>query len=195
MDKPLRIIALGDSLTTGYQSPVPENPDGESTPYGGFLQILLEESAEIIVRGVNGELTGEMAVRLGTEVIPLRPDYVVILGGANDVGWGGRPQEIMRNLVAMYERARAADITPVAVTLPSIRGADSLIPPRRTLSRLILDYCRVKPQPFVDLFTATAEPETLRLAEEFSNDGLHLTTEGYRLLAVLLYEQVFKPAR
>jgi acyl-CoA thioesterase I len=195
MDKPLRIITLGDSLTTGYQSPAPENPDGESTPYGGFLQRLLGESAEIMIRGVNGELTAEMAVRLKTDVIPLRPDYVVILGGANDVGWGGRPQEIMRNLVAMYERARAADIRPVAVTIPSIRGADSLIPPRRILSRLILDYCRAKPQPFVDLFTATAEPETLRLAEEFSNDGLHLTTEGYRLLAGLLYEQVFSPVR
>jgi lysophospholipase L1-like esterase len=45
----------------------------------------------------------------------------------------------------------------------------------------------------VDLFTATAEPEKLRLAERYSNDGLHLTTEGYRLLAELLYRQVFKP--
>lgn len=194
MSKPLRIIALGDSLTTGCQSPTAENPDGDSTPYGEFLQKRLGAWAEVLVRGVNGELTGPMAMRLGRDVIPLRPDYVVILGGANDVGWGVPPQEIMRNLVAMYERARGAGIKPVAVTIPSIRGADSLIRPRQLLSRLILDYCKANPQPFVDLFAATAEPETPRLAERYSNDGLHLTTEGYYLLAELLYEQVFKSA-
>jgi lysophospholipase L1-like esterase len=43
----------------------------------------------------------------------------------------------------------------------------------------------------VDLFTASSEPETFRLAQEYSNDGLHLTTEGYRLLADLLYDKVF----
>ena len=193
MVKPLRIITFGDSLTVGFQSSTAENPRGVSTPYGRFLQECLGDSAEVLVRGVNGELTGEMAMRLGRDIIPLRPDYVVILGGANDVGWGAPPQEIMRNLVAMYERARGAGITPVAVTIPSIRGADSLIRPRQILSRLILDYCKAKPQPFVDLFTATAEPETLRLAERYSNDGLHLTTEGYRLLAKLLCDQVFKP--
>ncbi len=44
--------------------------------------------------------------------------------------------------------------------------------------------------PLVDLFTATSEPETGLLAERYSNDGLHLTTDGYRLLATLLYERV-----
>jgi lysophospholipase L1-like esterase len=31
----------------------------------------------------------------------------------------------------------------------------------------------------------------MRLAAVYSNDGLHLTTDGYRKLATLLYEQVF----
>jgi len=44
----------------------------------------------------------------------------------------------------------------------------------------------------VDLFTATAESGSQRLAAPHSNDGLHLTTAGYELLARLLYEQVFK---
>ena len=43
----------------------------------------------------------------------------------------------------------------------------------------------------VDLFTATADPVTHQLAAPYSNDGLHLTTAGYRLLARLLYDQVF----
>ena len=195
----MKIVTFGDSLTVGFQSPSAEYPDGISTPYGQFLQKLLGPSAEVIVSGLNGELTGEMAMRLGRDVIAAKPDYVVILGGANDLGWNARPAEIMRNLITMYERCRGASIQPVAVTVPSIRGADSLIPPRQALNRLIAEYCQAKPQPMVDLFHATAEPDiprpaddysVPRLAADYSNDGLHLTTAGYRLLADLLYRDV-----
>ena len=64
---------------------------------------------------------------------------------------------------------------------------------RMSLNRTIADYCASKSLACVDLFAATAEPDTLLLAPEFSNDGLHLTTEGYRCLARLLYDQVFAP--
>jgi len=195
MTRPLRIVTFGDSLTVGYQSPTPRNPRGEATPYGGFLQERLGGSAKVLVRGVNGELTGEMAMRLGSDVLPLRPDYVVILGGTNDLGWGAEPRDVMRNLVAIYERVRRSGAQPVAVTIPSILGFDDAIPPRQTLNRLIQDYSRTTTQPAVDLFTATADPETLRLAEAYSNDGLHLTTEGYRLLSDLLYQEVFSARR
>lgn len=165
---------------------------GKPTPYGRFLKELIGNSVEIIIKGVSGELTGEMVLRLDRDVISKRPDYVVILGGANDLGWGAHPSEIMRNLVMMYERARSESIQPVSVTIPSIRGYDPLIPPRQVLNNLMIEYCKSKQQSFVDLFMATAEPETLRLAEKYSNDGLHLATEGYRLLAGLLYNEVFK---
>ncbi|HXZ24705.1 MAG TPA: GDSL-type esterase/lipase family protein, partial [Nitrospiria bacterium] len=173
----MRIVTFGDSLTVGYQTPSDANPDGEPTPYGQWVQELIGPSAEVIVSGVNGELTGEMAFRLARDVIAVKPDVAVILGGSNDLGWHAQPAAIMRNLVTMYERCRSAGIAPVAVTVPSIRGADTLIPARRALNQLILDYGRSRPQLAVDLFTATAEPETHRLAELYSNDGLHLTTE------------------
>jgi len=192
MNRPLKIITFGNSLTVGYQSPSPQNPMGKPTPYGRFLKELIGNSVEIVIKGTSGELTGAMVIRLDRDVISKRPDYVIILGGSNDLGWGAHPSEIMRNLVTMYERARSASIQPVSVTIPSIRGFDPLIPPRHVLNNLIIEYCQAKQLPFVDLFTATSEPETLRLAEKYSNDGLHLTTEGYRLLAELLYNEVFK---
>jgi len=192
MNRAFKIMTFGDSLTLGTQSPSSQNPTGKPTPYGRFLRELLGDAAEVLIQGVNGELTAEMVMRLNRDVISQRPDYAVILGGTNDLGWGGHPQEVMRNLATIYERVRSAGIQPVAVTVPSIRGFDRLIPPRQVLNRLIIEYCQTKQQHFVDLFAATAEPETLRLAEPYSNDGLHLTTEGYRLLAELLYNEVFK---
>ena len=65
---------------------------------------------------------------------------------------------------------------------------------RCQLNALIEDYAVSTHLAWVDLFTATADPETRQLAAQYSNDGLHLTTAGYRLLARLLYNQVFANA-
>jgi lysophospholipase L1-like esterase len=153
------------------------------------------------VSGVCGELTGEMVMRFRRDILERRPRFVVLLGGTNDLGWNAQPQEIMRNLVQMFEQALAAGITPVAVTVPSIRMDGALesgsrqwfedhIRRRVVLNRLLLDYAAGKGIACADLFTATAEPESLALAARYSNDGLHLTTEGYRTLAALVYECV-----
>lgn len=190
----LRIVAFGDSLTVGYQSPTPEYPEGRTTPYGRFLLERMGDGAEVIIQGVNGELTEAMLLRLERDALDFGPNFVVILGGTNDLGWGIPPDDVSQNLVSMYKHVRSKGIHPVAVTVPSIRGFDDAIPQRRTLNTLIVDYCRMESQAYVDLFTATAEPKTLRLAEQYSNDGLHLTTEGYRLLAERLYHDVFKPS-
>lgn len=185
-----RIVAFGDSLTTGFQSPSGKNPEGEATPYGAFLQEMLMETATVIVRGVNGELTDDMLMRLGRDVLPRDPDVVIVLGGANDLGWGARPEDIMRNLSGIYGKIRAKGALAVAVTVPSMRGMDSMIPGRRALNRLIIDHCRENGIPCVDLFAATSEQDSGRLKAEFSNDGLHMSTEGYRLVARMVNEVI-----
>lgn len=201
-DIPL-IICFGDSLTAGYQSPSLVNPTGRATPYGRMLENLLGSRAQIVISGICGELTGEMAMRFRSDVLDRRPRYVVILGGSNDLGCGAVPHEIMRNLLKMYETAQAAGIIPVPVTVPSIRipdadGADAVvwlrhhISGRQILNQLILDYARLKHLRTLNLFEATADPQSLQLEARYSNDGLHLTTEGYQLCATQLYEQIFR---
>lgn len=202
------IVCFGDSLTAGYQSPTSEYPAIRETPYGAFLQERLGACATVSVSGLCGELTSEMVARFPRDVIALKPASVVILGGTNDLGCMVPPEEIMRNLASMYDAALAAGAQPVAVTVPSIRitgdiGAgddrawlDGHIQRRHELNGLILRACRERSLPCVDFFAATQEPGSGWLAQPYSNDGLHLTTEGYRRLAWLLYEEVFsRPAR
>ena len=200
------IVCFGDSLTAGFQSPTPANPTGTETPYGRFLQELTGPSVRVSVSGICGELTGEMAMRFRSAVLVHQPAYVVILGGTNDLGWNAAPADIMRNLLKMYGLAAAAGIQPVPVTVPSIRVGDDLrseeecrwfaqhLDRRHQLNGLILRYAESKRLAVFDLFAATAEPETQQLAALYSNDGLHLTTDGYRLVAELLYDQVFAKA-
>lgn len=200
------IICFGDSLTAGFQSPTLDNPQGVETPYGQFLQELTGPSVRVSVSGICGELTGEMAMRFRSAVLAHQPAYVVMLGGTNDLGWNAVPADIMRNLLKMYELAAAAGIKPVPVTVPSIRVGDDLqseegrrwfaehLDRRHQLNSSILRYAESKGLAAFDLFTATAEPETQQLAALYSNDGLHLTTAGYRLIAERLYRDVFAVA-
>lgn len=198
------IICFGDSLTAGFQSPTPEHPAGQETPYALFLQERLGPSVDIRISGICGELTSEMAMRFRRDVLEHRPAHVVILGGTNDLGWNARPSDIMKNLVKMYELARASQIVPVPVTVPSVRidvteggpdaraWLDQHLERRLVLNGSIREYAASKHLTCIDLFTATTDPQTSQLAAPYSNDGLHLTTAGYRLLARLLDEEVFR---
>jgi len=149
---------------------------------------------QVRVSGVCGELTGEMVLRFRHDVLAHRPAYVALLGGTNDLGWNAAPSEIMRNLVKMYEQAFAAGAVPIPITVPSIRVEGNEgdqkgqvwvaghVARRLQLNALIQQYATSKAIAHVDLFTATAEPETGQLAAIYSNDGIHLTTAGYRKL-------------
>lgn len=193
---PISIICFGDSLTAGYQSPTPDVPYIHETPYGAFLQERLGAQATVTSSGVCGEVTTEMVQRFPRDVLGKSPDYVVILGGTNDLGCHTPPGEIFDRLRTLYSRAQAVHIQPVAVTVPSIRiEADpasewvtEFVSQRHHLNRLIAEHCRDENLPCVDLFTATAERQTGLLALPYSNDGLHLTTAGYQKMADLLYE-------
>ncbi|MGQ0810353.1 MAG: SGNH/GDSL hydrolase family protein [Nitrospiraceae bacterium] len=196
------IVCFGDSLTAGFQSPTRESFQLD-TPYGMFLQELLGTTAHVAVSGICGEVTGEMAKRFRRDVLDHRPHSVIILGGTNDLGGNTQPSDIMPNLVNMYESALGAGIHVVPVTVPSLRVDGDLggfdgeqwladhISRREMLNHLILAYAASKQLACIDLFAATAEPKSLQLDAQYSNDGLHLTTEGYRLLAKLAYDRVF----
>jgi acyl-CoA thioesterase-1 len=186
------ILCFGDSLTAGFQSPSTENPNAIAAPYGRVLEEFLRDRAVVLISGICGERTGEMLDRFRRVVVEPKPTFAVILGGTNDLGWDISPDRVVRNLQMMFALASAGGIQPIAVTVPSIRGLDRYIPGRRELNKLLTQLCSREKIPCVDLFTATAEAGTGRLAAEYSNDGLHLTTAGYRLIAALLYEQVFK---
>jgi acyl-CoA thioesterase-1 len=183
-------MCFGDSLTAGFRAPTADDPIPGDAPYGAFLQDRVRGRADVKISGVCGERTVEMVERFAGDVVALKPWLTIILGGTNDLGWRLAPREIFQNLQAMYARAAETGIQVTAVTVPSIRGADAYIPERQELNALLISHCTKHALPCVDLFTATAEPETHRLAREYSNDGLHLTVAGYRLLAELLYQQV-----
>jgi lysophospholipase L1-like esterase len=199
MEKELVFVAFGDSLTVGFQSPTPGDELPRPTPYTEFLKERTKKMTdldmagavrvEFLNRGVVGELTKDMLDRFDQDVVKADPDFVIILGGSNDLGWGVEPQSVAGNLAEMYREAVRHGIRFIACTVPSILGFDEGIPPRLLLNRLIKKYSAEHSQVCVDLFTATCDSSTRRLNEEYSNDGLHMNTRGYETIAEVIFSE------
>jgi acyl-CoA thioesterase-1 len=200
MSSHVRVVALGDSLTVGFQSYGIDEDMGKSTPYTDLLIDRVSRdfpsdslSIEIINKGIVGQLSEQMLVRFGSDVIRLSPRVVIILGGSNDLGWGLAPREILRNLSEMYRLSLENKIVPIACTVPSILGYDEGIPPRILLNKLLQEHCREIGIPCVNIFRATLDQATSRLAPRYSTDGLHLSSEGYTKMGVVIYEEGLRP--
>jgi acyl-CoA thioesterase-1 len=118
--QPLKILALGDSLTAGHGLP----------PGQGFapqLERALKESgveAQVIDAGVSGDTTAGGLARLDWALADA-PDLVILELGANDMLRGVDPAETRANLDAMLAKLRAAG---PKVLLAGMRAAPNLGP-------------------------------------------------------------------
>jgi len=192
----LVFVALGDSLTAGFQSPSPMAPNGDETPYTQWLENMVREklrgmgrnvNALIVNAGVNGDSTDGMSQRFAQDVAAERPDYVIVWAGLNDLFEGRSPPEVFESIVELYERCHDIDASPIGCTLTPVDEPEHVNEAIVTLNRLIKGHCLEEGISLVDLYGATTDASG-RLRRELSNDGAHLTTEGYRLVAEIIYQ-------
>jgi acyl-CoA thioesterase-1 len=198
MPKLVTFVALGDSLTVGF---IPSRL--ATQPYSRILQEFTEAflqhsprpppvTTRFINRGVNGDLTSDMLLRFPRDVLALQPNYVIILGGTNDIGWGLPIDNVFSCLTQLYEQALLHDVEPIACTVPSVLGWDEGIPPRLTLNGRLQRWCQEKTLLCVDLFEATCDPTTRRLRSDYASDGLHFNTLGYQKIAEAIFEDAVR---
>jgi len=143
---------------------------------------------DVLNKGIDGDLTSGMLERFPRDVVDETADYVIILGGTNDIGWGFDTAVITHNLADMYDAARDKRICAVACSVPSILGFDELIPPRLRLNRAIRAEAEKRKMPYLDLFTATSDERSNRLLEDYSADGLHLNSKGYERIGRYVFD-------
>ena len=183
----MRIVCLGDSLTSGYSQ-------GEDKyPYGSILQKLLDKECgkgkhEVITCGNNGETAVSMAKRYAvtTEIAERRrlpPKLFVILAGTNDLLAYPQIEEekIVGALAAMVDAAAVDLAVAVVCTVPRMPAPEERSPEyaltkrRYRLNELITEK-----------FGEDRVVDTSSL-DAFEDDGLHLTKKGYAELAKLVY--------
>lgn len=140
-------------------------------------------------RGISGQTTSQILVRMRNDVVALRPRYVVILAGVNDLalndGHAPDVEAAVGSVMSMCEIAKANGIKPIVCSLlcstrfrwrPEVTDAyDKIL----QFNSLLKDYARRNRIKYVDYFSLLAG-EDGRIRPEYSKDTVHPTLEGYR---------------
>ena len=116
--KPVKIVALGDSLTAGLGLPLSEG-------FVARLQAALAAkglTAEVINAGVSGDTASDVLARLDWSV-PEGTDAVILEVGANDMLRGLKPQVTRTAIDTILQRLKERHI---AVLLTGMRAAPNL---------------------------------------------------------------------
>ncbi|MGE0104016.1 MAG: SGNH/GDSL hydrolase family protein [Blastocatellales bacterium] len=171
-----RVVFLGDSITDGWKLDeyFPDQP--------------------YINRGISGQTTPQMLIRMRPDVIELKPRVVVLLAGTNDIAGNTGPmtiEMITDNYESIAELARINRIKMVfASVLPIHDYGRTRVSERRPpetilkLNEWLKNYCKTNGHVYLDYFSQMVD-DTGMLKAELANDGLHPNAEGYKIMAPL----------
>ena len=172
----VRVVFMGNSITDGWAHLFPTEFPGK--PYIG--------------RGIGGQTTPQMLVRFRADVVALHPKVVVILAGTNDIAGNTGPstlEMIEDNLASMSEIAMANGIRVVLSSILPVfdypwRPGLTPAPKIMAVNAWMKAYAARVGATYLDYHTAMAD-ERQGLPKSLSNDGVHPTEAGYKVMAPL----------
>jgi lysophospholipase L1-like esterase len=193
-------VFIGDSITAGYQHG-PGSLPPRYYPFTNMLESTIrmrlkergsEKDVAIENRGMDGDSTSGMVNRFTMSVTPEKPEYVVIMGGLNDLFTRIPDEDVYRNLVHLTQMSREIGAEPIMLSTTPIAGARDFNSKIMDLNGRVRRYCMENDLRFIDLFSQLSDEDVL--TKGFSNDGVHLSDRGYRkiisILAPLLLELI-----
>lgn len=186
----IRYVAIGDSFTEGVGDERPDGtPRGWSDRLAGALTEVQPEPVYYANFAIRGRLLGPIIdeqLDVALSLDPL-PTHLTFNGGGNDMM---RPKHDMAYLVGLcrlvIERCHAAGVTPVILSGadPSGRLPMGKLLHKRAgmLTDAIAELTDETGTTFVDVF----HDETIRAAQFWSADRLHLGATGHARVAKLV---------
>jgi lysophospholipase L1-like esterase len=175
-----RVVFMGDSITENWGM-------GDPELFGH----------QVLNRGISGQTTPQMLVRFRSDVIALKPRFVHILAGTNDLAGNtgpNRPQDFKDNIMSMAELARAHGIHVILASIPPVASFNwrpQLHPVSRAqeLNRWLREYASRNGFDYIDYYSVLAGPHG-EFKSELSNDGVHPNRDGYRLMRKLVARKI-----
>ena len=169
-----RIVFIGDSITEGWSDFSPE-----------FFQ-----QNNFVNRGISGQTTPQMLIRIKPDAVHLDPKMIVINGGTNDIAGNtgpSTPEMIIDNLCSMAEIAIKNNIDVALTTiLPVYKYPDNdeVADPPKIISFInsaLEEYCKKNSLICVDYYSSMVDGKK-GLKSEYGNDGVHPIKEGYEVM-------------
>jgi len=181
-----RVVLMGDSITQGWENfGLPANPK--------------DPKHDWVNRGISGQTTSQMVLRMHQDVVALKADVVAILAGTNDIAGNTGDMtvpQIEDNLAAMAEIASANGVKVVLCSVlpafdypwkPGREPAPKII----AINKWMKAYAEAKGYVYVDYWTAMAD-ERGGLPKKLSGDGVHPNGDGYAIMLPLVEAGVAK---
>jgi len=167
------IVLLGDSITQGW---------GED--FSGWFP-----GMKMANRGISGDTSRGVLIRLQGDVVALQPQAVVLLVGTNDLEEKADPETIVANLkLILAELAKADPEMPIILcqVFPSSASKSRPADKIRKLNKLYADAVRGNAQVrLVETWPLFADSKGDAIAAEFP-DLLHPNLAGYEKWAAAL---------
>lgn len=176
------LVIMGDSITDFW-------PNRTSSDFFN--------KNNIVGRGISGQVTSQMLVRFRRDVLDLKPKYVAILAGTNDIAQNQgyiSAENIVGNIISMVEIARVHKIKPIVCSiLPAAkypwRPEIQSVPMVQKINQMLKDYCKKHKVKYIDFYTPMAD-ENNGLPKKYANDGIHPTSDGYAVMEKVLLENL-----
>ncbi|MEY2599872.1 MAG: Peptide methionine sulfoxide reductase MsrB [Verrucomicrobiota bacterium] len=168
------VVFLGDSITQGW------GPQFK----GRFSGVKLAN------RGISGDTTHGMLIRLGEDVLDLNPSAIVMLMGTNDIEIGVEPEAIGRNFQKILQAIKARHPAVPIVLCRILPSSETKKRPVETIKKVnALFEAAVKGDPqvtVVDTWTLFANASGEADPAWFP-DLLHLNEAGYQRWGAALH--------
>ena len=195
--EPNRVVFMGDSITDFWNL----SKYFPGKPY--------------VNRGISGQTTPQMLVRLFSDVIDLKPAVMVLLAGINDIAQNTGPQTaemVENNIQAMTELAQLHGIKVILCSImpvsdyPYLKQQKGLIDSKiKTIkwtdshpagdiikiNAWLKNYADQVNTVYVNYFDAFVDDKGL-LTDSYSDDGLHPNDEGYKVMNQIIETAILK---
>jgi len=166
---PTNIVFLGDSITEGWVGKRP-----------GFFK---EGRAG---RGIGGQTTPQMVLRMMQDVIQLKPKYLHFMGGTNDIAGNTGPMTVpqtLDNIRLVADIARANGIKLLLACVPPAdhfpwRPGLEVVKPIREINAWSAANATALGATWVD-YTPVLADASGAMKPGMASDGVHPTEQGY----------------
>jgi lysophospholipase L1-like esterase len=174
--KKTNIVFMGDSITEGWRR---QRPDFFKPGRVG--------------RGISGQTTPQMALRMMADVVALKPRFVHIMAATNDVaGNTGKITfaQTCDNFRMMTAIAQAHRIKVVIASVPPAdhfpwRQGLETVQPIRAINAWLKSYAKTAGATWIDYWPVLAD-EKGAMKPGLADDGVHPTNQGYDLMATVI---------